>query len=945
MSIAFRWVSGRRPAALLLAATMFSTPVFAGTVSGTVIDGSGTASMRDAEVEIVELGRVASTAIDGSYRFVEVPEGEYTVRVRYTGANELSERISVSANGLVQQNFRLSAGLTQDGSILVIGQRANLSSSISRQRAADGIETVLTRDAIGQFPDQNVAESLRRAAGVNVLNDQGEGRFVSIRGLDPNLNSTSINGNRVLATGGDERAAALDVIPSELIESIEIKKTLTPDMDGDTIGGSVEIHTTSAFSRQRGFINLNLEGSYNELRDRVSPKLGVDFSTRLGDNFGISGGATYNRRVFGSDNIEAPAWLTSDNGVLYPEELEFRDYDVVRERIGASLSFDARLGATTELYLRGLYSRFDDQELRRRLVLIFNEEPRAGTVNSASFDSRDGRIEIRRDLKDRQEIQEIQNYSFGGRTNTGPWRIVYDVSYSQARQFEDGSIDPLRFRRRFEARDALGVTIDYTNPQNPQYDITAGGTAFLDPSGYVPTVMERTTDENARDREWSLRTDITHSFSLDQGTFDIQGGVRARFRQKSLDFTYDAFDRFPKGMTLADFLGSQTYGLAGIDPVPGRDLWRAYYGANGVTGMTRNALDSDFMSAAEDYSARENILAGYIMGRYDTPSLRVIGGVRVERTSNTFHANRLTLNEDDETLAITPVRYNRDYTDWLPSLNIRYEPVDNVLLRIGAYRSLMRPKLSDIAPRFVIEENEDGDREGAFGNPDLMPYRAWNFDLSLEYYFARNAVVQLGYFHKSIDDFIVEANFDDGDAPYNGVYNGISFTEATIPLNGRRAIINGIEFSYQQALDFLPSPLDGFLVNFNYTFTDAKGQLADGAALGGRRIPLPASSRHTFNAALGYDKGPFSFRIAGTYRSRYLDEVAGNVEEDRYVDQHFQLDLTAKFRVTDHVRLVAEVVNLLDEPYYAYAGRNTRNHLLQYEEYGLTAKFGVRVDF
>ena len=937
-----RPATGRRLAVTLLAATMFSTPAFAGTVIGTVVDAGGVRGLEGAEVEIVELDRVMTAGQDGTYRFVDVPAGTYTLRAIYAGADESVTTINVTETGMTQNTIALRSG--DDSLILVIGQQANLGSSIARQRAADGVSTVLTRDAVGQFPDQNVAEALRRAPGINVLNDQGEGRFVSVRGLDPDLNSTSINGNRVLATGGDERRAALDVIPSELVESIEIKKTLTPDMDGDTLGGSIEIQTTSAFDRKGGFLSVKAEGSYSELRDAISPKVGLDFSTRLGENFGVSGGVSYNKRKFSSDNVEMDGWSEAD-GVVYAEDLEYRDYDVTRERIGGSLSLDARVGDTTELYARGVYSRFDDHEFRRRLVFGFDAEPASGTDTIATFDSADDRIQIERDLKDRQEIQTIKTISVGGKTETGPWRLTYDAAWSEAKQFEDGSIDPVVFRRRFEEPGELGVTIDTSRLQVPAYNINYGEAAFLDPTGFAPSEVERTTDENARDREYSFRVDLARSFAMDSGTFEVQGGVKARFRKKGLDLTIDLFDDFDGNLSLADVLGKQTYGLAIIDPVVGAKQWRQFYKANGTAGMERNELESEFKSAAEDYRAKEDILAGYLLGRYDSTDLRVIGGVRVERTKNEFIANRLDLNEDAETLTITPVQFKRDYTDWLPSLNVRFAPSRDVVLRAGAFRSVVRPNLSSIAPRFVIEENEDGDREGEFGNPDLKPYRAWNFDMTAEYYFARNAVVQAGLFYKRIDDFIVVARFEDDDAPYNGVYNGIPFSEADIPLNGQRATVKGFEMSYQQALDFLPGALDGLLVNLNYTFTDAKGRLAGEEGEIGRRISLPSSSKHTFNAVLGYEKGPVSLRLSGAYRSGYLDESGGAADEDRFVRKHFQMDFTGKYQITPNIQLVGEVVNILDEPYTAFQRYEGRARLLQYEEYGITTKLGVRASF
>ncbi|WP_052134524.1 TonB-dependent receptor [Sphingomonas sp. 37zxx] len=930
----------RTVATCLLCSVALPAIVQAQTVTGTVTDSTETRGLRATEIELVELGRTTNTDREGGYRFTDVPAGDYTLVARYTGAPSVERSIAVPASGDVVADFRL--GLAGEGEILVVGQRATLSSSVARQRAAEGVQTVLTRDAIGQFPDQNVAEALRRAPGINVLNDQGEGRFVSVRGLDPNLNATSINGNRVLATGGDERAAALDVIPSELVESIEVKKSLTPDMDADTLGGSIEIKTTSAFDRKTPYFGVSLEGSYNDLVDVVSPKAGVDFSIPIGSDFGVAGGVSYYNRIFGSDNVEANGWGVTDDGVVFADEIDYRDYDVTRERIGANLSFDARIGSTTEVYVRGLYSRFSDEEFRRRLIFALDAEPSSGTDTSATFLSDDGEIEVIRDLKDRTEIQTIKTVSLGGRTETGPWRLTYDAAYSQATQVEDNSSDPITFSRKFEDAGDLGVTFDYSDLRLPKYTITAGDAAFRDPASYEFDQLEVTARERAKDEEYSLRFDATRTFALGMGTFDVQSGIKARFRDKRLNFAIDLYDGYDGDLSLADFVGPQSYGLARIDPVPGADEFRKFLSSNrGFTGFERNAVASDFASTAEDFSASEDVLAGYLLGRLTGTRLRVVGGVRVERTRNEFFGQTLTLTEtdDDETLLVTPVSFKRDYTDWLPSLNIRYEPATDLVLRAAAFRSLVRPGVGQVAPRFIIEENQDGERSGEFGNPDLQPYRAWNFDATVEYYFARDAVIQLGAFYKSIDNFIVTAELDDV------TFQGLMVDEAAIPFNGESAKVKGLEFSYQQALTFLPSPLDGLLVNFNYTLTDAKGRIAEGELLAGREIDLPAASKHTFNAVLGYEKGPISLRFAGAYRSSYLDEVGDAPEEDRIVDNFFQFDVTAKYRITPRVQMFAELVNAFDEPYLAYQRGPAARRLLQYEEYSWTGKLGVRANF
>lgn len=927
-----------------------AAPALAEPVTGTVVDASGTRALQGAEVTIVELGQTAIVGADGSFRFGDVPAGSYTLRARFAGAVDDVRTIVVPESGEVSINFVLSpvgtdmAGGARVDDVLVIGQRSNFLSAISRQRSADTVQTVLTRDAIGQFPDQNVAEALRRAPGINVLNDQGEGRFVSVRGLDPNLNSSSINGNRVLATGGDERAVALDVIPSELIESIEIKKTLTPDMDGDTIGGSIEISTTSSLDRRRNLYTASIEGSYNDLNEVTSPKGSVDFIYKFSDRFGVAGGLSYYNREFSTDNIEMDGWDVSDDGIAFAEDVEFRDYDVTRERYGGTLTFDFRPNDSTQLYFRALYSKFDDTELRRRLIFGFNEQPRSGSDTTATFDSADGRIQVRRDLKDRREVQSVRTFSVGGRMDAGAWRFNYDLGYSEADQQENGSVDPIRFQSRFQTPGALGVTLDFSDLNRPSYEIDFGQAAFVDPDRYGFTLLERTTREDARDKEFSLKGDVAYSMTLpDSSSLELKFGGRLRQREKTQSFIIDLYEDFDGDFTLADVLGSQTYGLADLGPLP--DLRRVtdFIRTNGLGRFERNDLESDFVSNAENYTADEDIYAGYALARYDNGPLRVIGGVRVEHTVTDLNGNRLELVEEgaivggvplaDDTLFITPVQFESDYTDWLPSVNVRYEVADNVIARFGAFRSLMRPSFGQQAPRFLIEENEDGERSGEFGNPDLDPYRAWNFDATLEYYFAPEAVLQGGVFYKKITDYIVEAEFE------NGTFNGIAYDEAVIPINGEEATVFGIELSYGQALTFLPGPFDGLLINLNYTYTDAEGEVL------GRTIPLPTSSEHTLNAVLGYEKGPLSLRVAGAYRSGYLDELGGDADSDRYVDSHFQVDLSGKYRLTENVQLFGEVVNLNDATYTAYQRGPGRDRLLQYEEYSWTAKFGVRLNF
>lgn len=905
----------------------------AGEIVGTVSDTSNTVALRAAQVRVVELNRVAAAERDGSFRFVDVPAGAYTVEARYVGAETVRKQIDVPASGDVAVAFALGSIKGGGNEILVMGQRANMASALSRKRENDGVSDVLSRDAVGQFPDQNVAEALRRVPGVNVLNDQGEGRFVSVRGLDPELNATSINGVRLPAPESDVRSVALDVISSDVIESIEIKKSLTPDMDADTIGASIEINTTSAFDRRKDYVSVKLEGSYNDYADQLSPKGSIDFATKLGSDFGISGGLSYYRRKFETDNVEADDWTVGDHGV-YARDLQYRDYDVERERISANLGLDWRVSDSTHLYARGMFSQFDDQEYRRRLTFDLGDfedgkEP-SFDGDKATYSSATETFEVERDIKDRFERQQIRSFSAGGETRAGDWKATYSASWSKASERENGSIDPAQFTRKFKAKDDLDLTIDYGG-RVPGYAVSGAGTdAFYDPSGYALKEIEYTRLSDSTDEEYAAKFDLGREIAFDTGTLTIQAGAKARWREKRYNREVEFWE--DSDLTLADVLGKQTYRLADIDPVPNFSGMRKFLKSNfGDFELQEDA--SIYDSAISDYRADEDIKAAYLLGRWENSKLLVVGGVRYEHTDMQLYGNQV----EEDGPVITPVQFKRSYDDWLPSLNIRYSPTDSLVLRAAGYRSLVRPKLSKMAPRFEINEDD----EAVFGNPNLKPYKAWNLDLSAEYYFASNGALTGSFFYKDIKNFIVDTVVE---GP--GTFAGVDYEEAEIPINGASAKIWGIELGYSQAFTMLPSPFDGLLVQANYTYTNAKGKVAnDGDINDLRRIGLPSTSKHTANIALGYEKGPISLRLAGTYRDKYLDDVGSVAVEDRYIADHFQLDLSAKYKVNRNIQLFYEWVNINNAKYRAYNTVGGQHNLLQYEEYNWTMKFGAKVTF
>ena len=500
-------------------------------------------------------------------------------------------------------------------------------------------------------------------------------------------------------------------------------------------------------------------------------------------------------------------------------------------------------------------------------------------------------------------------------------------------------------RQTLRARAHSASTSTIAIDEQPQYAITQGADAFFDPGTYGFDVVE-IPDGKASDEEITWQFNAARNFQLNSGTLQLKFGSKLRERSKESDVALDVFDDFDGDYTLANASGRQTFGLADIEPIPGLDAVRNF-NIDNLDRFVLNEFDTALESNIENFRVDEDILAGYLMARWESGPLTVIGGVRVERTENTVSANRTEIVEEgsvvngveleEDQATFTPTEQDNSYTDWMPSLSARYNLADDIVLRAGFFNSLVRPGPEQLAPIFIVEESEGGDREGEFGNPGLKPYKAFNLDASFEWYFADAGVLSGGVFYKEIDDFIVNRRFEGDEAPFNGVFNGIPFDEGVIPQNGDEATVQGFEFNYQQAFTQLPVPFNGLLLGLNYTYTDAEGDIGD------RTIPLPAAAEQTYNAMLGYDSGPLSIRLTAAYRDEFLDELEGSPEEDRYVRDHLQIDLTANYDVTENIEVYTQFLNLNDEPFVAFQRGPGASRLLQYEEYSWTARVGVQL--
>lgn len=914
-----------------------SPAVFAQSVTGEVTDAKNTISFKGA---IVTVEGVGSTTTDsrGRFRVPNVPPGEYTLVVSYVGTPDTRLPISVSEDGVNVGSIAI--GASQEAAleeVIVFGQSAAIASALSQERSAKNLVSALDTDAMGQFPDQNVAESLRRISGVSVENDQGEGRYVVIRGMDPDLNSTSINGVRATAAE-PRRALQLDVIPSDVLDGLEVSKTLTPDMDGDAIGGSINVKTLSAFSRKGRYFKARAEGGYNELREDWSPKLSLAasniFELDSGRRLGVAGAISWHDRSLQANNNESDDWEVSDNGNDYTEEFEPRLYTINRERLGGALNFDLDVSDSTALHLYTLYSRFTDQELRNAVTFgLDGLDESTVTADMADYSE----VEIERGTKGRfikGQIAENLSIAFGSETQLDNWLVETTLGYSWAQERTLDQLDGA-WVAEFETGDGVipdGQPVLSLNRSNPQVPVVESDfwSTLQDPSLYELDELEHFNEKN-QDTQTTLQLDATR----DTGFGSLKFGAKARWREKSSDETSEIWSG-DGTVFLSDALdpaGGAAYGFpTSVDPVPDNSIEREIF--NSGMGIEFEALDSMIDSNVADFTSQEDIYAVYAMSTWESDTTTIVAGLRYEYTDIKNSGNEVELIEEDQNgpgdppedmVMIAPVQANRNYSDLLPSANIRHNFRDNLVGRFSVHKAVVRPRTEDAAFRVAVDANE-----AELGNPDLNPYRAWNVDTSLAYYPTELSVVSVGVFYKRIDDFIFVQTLDDYE------WQNRVFDEAAIALNGEDATVLGLEFNYQQHFGFLGAPWDAFLVALNYTYVDSEGDTGE------RKVDLPKQSANIANFTVGYDKHDLDLRLSFKYRDRYIDSLE-DVGYDRYTNDHLQWDLTAKYRFTDNWQVYAEVANIGDEPEYYYAGRS--NRLLQYDKYGTSYSLGMQYNF
>ncbi|WP_260599272.1 TonB-dependent receptor [Sphingomonas endolithica] len=854
--------------------------------------------------------------------------------------------LALAAATAVQAQTAPAAEEASETEIVVTGTRASQVRALAAKREAIGVIDVAAADDIGRLPDRNVAEVIEHLPGIGVTYDQGEGRYVSVRGVPSTLNGYTLNGLEIGNPDGNTRALPLDIVSGQLVNRVEVAKVKTADMDGQGIGGTINLVTETAFDFKEPFaLAATAKAGYQELNKKVPYQGDASIAKRFGadEQFGIVLGGSYSKRDFASDGFYPDDWRplagAARGGV--PTNIKYTEYNLTRTRIGAAGSLDWHPNDHQTLYVRGVYSKFIEDEVRGRYRLDFTSTPftfnadgltgtAPGTPSSQTGAAGTG-TERRQDLRLDYKVKSIATAMVGGSTEFD--RLKFDYAGSRSRNKVLDRFSTWQFRCN-----PGPVNFDFSDVIYTAAPVTECNANQLQFRQYNLSTQRGVEDI------WQGKLDATYDLG---GESFIKLGAKYRTSDRDLDQSNPVYDR---GTTAATRFTLGQYNLQGgaitvhpdntdtdkgyvnsplIDPAAIKAFTDAQLNGNLFVFNRATSLTNDTIS---DFQLKEKVASGYAMANLAFGAVTVTPGLRFEHTRLNVTGYQLQTSSGVSTAV--PLRRASDYNDWLPSLIVRIKPSDETIFRLSYSRSLGRPEYNNLSPGGSIDT---GNGTVALGNPDLKPYRADNFDATGEWYFARGGLLSVGVFAKRIANPI----FTQTTTLTNTVYNGVNYTTLAIaqPFNADRGDIVGIEAQFQQQFTFLPGALSGLGIQLTGTLTDSTLRLPNG-----RTSSFPSQSKYLYGAELFYQRGPVEASVAYHNTGYALLAVGALDYQDQSNDDLKRLDAKASVAVLDNVTVFAEAQNLTDAPTRQYQG-DRKDWVIQNERYGRTFYGGVSVKF
>ncbi|MGB0370492.1 MAG: TonB-dependent receptor domain-containing protein [Opitutales bacterium] len=762
--------------------------------------------------------------------------------------------------------------------------QAVLSDTMLNQKAqleAEALKNIVSGEKLRNINDVDAADVLNRVPGVSVNVVDGVASGVVVRGVQPDLNKITVDGQNLGGRRG-RGSGALNQIAPEFLESIEVTKAPTPDMDADAIGGTVNFNTVSAANFEEPVFAGRVSSSYDDASGLWSHNANVSYGQAF-DTTRPSGmllSVNVQDRSFEQNRYGFRGSWSPD-----PSGFETSIYERNSQGVGLSGNYDIQLSDETRLFLKVTGNRSNRQFERTRFVAEFRDGP--DDLNQNGF-------EVDRDITTASGVVGLEY------TND-LWEI--DASFGAALEQEESNNQT---SAAFATARIFDVSYDVSgDPLVPE--ITIAGVDENDTELYTyrrVAEIEQTED----DSEWVAEINARRKFELSFGDFSMKTGAKlldrtAESNEDRLQYNWNGAG----DLTLTEFADPSGETLNGYGFGPGMDtLSIARYRQENPDLFTVNESRSVLASFGEDYDVNEKIWAAYGMATLEHGPFRWIAGLRMEYTETV--ASGFTI--DENTLDVTPVTVNRDYTNWLPGLHGRYMPNANFAVRASATKTVARPGFRDISPYRNIDEN---DREINSGNPDLLPYESDNLDLTFDFLVPKLGAFQAGVFYKEIDNFIV-------DQTREVIFEGEVYEEE-LEVNGDVAELVGFEIAWQNEFTWLPAPFDALETDVSYIWTSSEATLLDPARP--ETVGMPDQAEHTFKASLGYSIEQWKFDITFDYRSHRLDELVRS-GIDQFDSEELSLDFGASYTFSESWSLNLGIRNATAFDRYTYFGDESR---------------------
>jgi TonB-dependent receptor len=944
----------------------FSNLAFAqgkGAISGIVTDDSG-AVLKGAEVTLAS--PVFTTVSDEQGRFYinDIAPGTYTLTISYVGFTKFEQSVSVPPGQATNIEAKLKLQ-SQNETILVTAPRVTgEAEAVNIERNSDNLVQVIPAEVIRSLPNANMADALGRLPSVTLERDEGEGKYVQVRGLEPRLTNAMIDGVNVPSPEPGVRQVKFDAIPADIVESVQISKTLQPNMEGDGIGGSVNLITKVATNQPT--VSLGSTDGYTPIihgRGETEETGTIGYRFGPGKKFGALIGGSYDWNGRGINDIEpVPDIATFAGGqqVSWKDAMDIRDYQYFRTRWGLAGSTDYKISEASDVYIRAFYSDFHNYGERHLYTLTDNTPGISvlapNNVGCAADSSSTNSPPCGQPPTANEELRNpdigVSNLIVGGVHDLSTTWFAWDVAVSRGwygnAPYSDADFGPS------SALPTSTCSYDPANTANEFLPRWTGNcfTQIANPSNFQLSDIRRSLGTSAQlnieaSGSWAKRYHVGSKLA----TIEIGGRFRNGHKFNdgyNLKYTPNGnvpMTAFANRFTDPSYYNGGNYNL-GYNP-NFEDVF-AFYNANrSAFTTTVNTQGTD----PQEFDLVEKVSAGYFMNTVDLSSRwRLIAGLRIEATNE--NVTNFSFDLDNSTQA--PAKFNGSYITYEPSAALKFAATPNDNIRFFYARGLSRPDPDQIALALDWTDHGNGSAplQATLGNPSLVAETGDDIDVLYDHYFQTFGVFSAGYFYKFLHDPIVTKEFDHQLQPPGG-QSGIY--QVTEPVNAGSGWVTGVELAYLQHFSSLPGAWAGLGLSVNYGYADSRAIGFPGRTL--VHPHLPRTSPNVFNFSPTYDRGRVSLRLgvsynqASIYAYQYTDgtdplnptPTPGGLYgplSDPYFYTHVQVDAQGSVRMNHGLTLLAYVLDLNNEVFGFYQG--SPQYMIQREYYQPTYSAGIR---